>query len=63
MRKEHLQLIQDQARVKVAERVFPAVDHETKGYILFVTLASVFAGVFYFWYYYWGDLWRVLAGG
>jgi hypothetical protein len=64
MRRTYLRLIEDQSKVKVAERTLPLAGDQAKGHVWFVTLAVGFAGVFYFWYYYFGDdWWRGLAGG
>ena len=52
------QLIQNQAQSKVAQ-----ASHDSLDKAWFTTLATLFAGVFYFYgYYFFGGLWRVLEG-
>lgn len=60
MSRRYRQLIESQAKVKVA-----AHTHDlTTDQVWFITLAATFAGVFYFFgYYFGGDLWRALVGG
>lgn len=54
-------LIENQTKVQVVAQAHNSNTDKVR----FVTLATAFAGVFYFFaYYFWGnDLWRVLAGG
>ncbi len=59
MSKRYRRLLENQARVEVVAQA-----HDSMSAVWFVTLAAVFAGVFYFWgYYVWEMLWRVLSGG
>lgn len=52
------QLIQNRVQVKTAQTGHTSLDKAW-----FTTLATFFAGVFYFYgYYYFGGLWRVLEG-
>jgi hypothetical protein len=64
VQKRYLQLIENQSKVKVAERNLPLARNIEVSNVWFVTLATVFAGAFYFWgYYFWDDWWRALTGG
>ena len=52
------QLIQNEAQIQVAQ-----ASHDSLDKAWFTTLATLFAGVFYFYgYYFFGGLWRVLEG-
>ena len=60
MSKRIRQSINDEIQVKV---IAQTRDHGL-GMVWYLTLAAIFAGVFYFWgYYFWAFLGRVLAGG
>ncbi|MFN8457045.1 MAG: hypothetical protein U0401_20670 [Anaerolineae bacterium] len=60
MSKRIRRLIENQTEVKVVAQAYD----NNMDKVRFITLATAFAGVFYFFGYYFGsDWWRVLTGG
>ncbi len=51
-------LIENQAKVQVAQHA----QEDVSGFVWFATLAAVAAGVFYFWFYFFGATGSVLTG-
>ncbi len=60
MSKRLRRLIESQPQIKVAQHT----QSNDANNVWFAALATLFAGVFYFFsYYFWGALWHALSGG